>query len=379
MARIGKGMGWAALALAAAGCVAWQARLEPSTPARWASAAPPIARPGDPFVVQVVELDPAGRPKVPRQVAQVLAAAGRADDVFVFIHGWRRDAGDVPAMEAFLSIYRQAFACLATRDVEGTAACAAAHGYCHGKSRDSKLVVLVLWDAKSGLLGFRRGQARALAVGERGLLPLLRQLQGAVKDRGTLLAFGHSLGATALAASLRRAANEGPLPLDGALLVMGAFPSRLLEPAQRLPDMGAQDVVLLNLFNPKDGYLRLYEKVYGDRPAGSRGLESVPMSDGIMWEKEGSDCAGPGTSVGASILDHAQVLLLSSGATVEALNLDVSALVKGHQDTEAMPAIRLYNRAVAETLFRILWNRAYPDVVEREHSPTGPRGPGRSS
>lgn len=361
MARGTKWIG-GALLLAVA-WAAWQGRIEPSSPVRWANAPPPITKAGDKFTMKVIELDPEGRPKAPQQLTQLMDAAKRADDIFVFVHGWRRDAADTSAMEAFLSIYRQAFDCLATRDVEGTAACAATHDYCHAKGPETKLVVLVLWDAKSGLLGFRRGQKRAVTIGDQGLLPLLRELHRTVEGRGTLLAFAHSLGAAALAASLRKASHEGPLPLDGALLVMGAFPSSLLEPAARLPEMSAQDVVLLNLYNPKDGYLRLYERVYGDRPAGKWGLDSVPTSNGMMWEKEGSNCGGSGTSVGASLLDEARTLRLSKGATVEALNLDVSTLVKGHQDTEALAAIRLYNRAVAETLFRILWNRAFPDAL----------------
>ncbi len=344
--------------------IVWQARIEASSPVRWADALPPISRTGDTFTVKVIELDPEGRPKAPQQLTQLMEAAKRADDIFVFIHGWRRDAEDLSAMEAFLSIYRQAFDCLATRDIEGTAACAATHDYCHAKGPETKLVVLVLWDAKTGLLGFRRGQRRAVAIGEQGLLPLLRNLHKAVQGRGTLLAFAHSLGASALAASLRKASDEGPLPLDGALLVMGAFPSTLLEPVTQLSEMKAQDVVLLNLYNPKDGYLWLYERVYGDRPAGEWGLHAVPSSDGMTWEKEGSDCGGRGTFVRASLLDQSQTLRLAKGATVEALNLDISTLVKGHQDTEALAAIRLYNRAVAETLFRILWNRAFPGTPD---------------
>lgn len=344
-----------ALLAFAAGLWGWsQSRPQRVGPARWTGEGPALARPGDRFRVRVLELDEQGVPKDAGQWRRALEAARKADDAFLFLHGWRNDASATGSMEAFLDIYRQAFACLATKDVEGTAACAATHGYCHPPSPDAKLVVLVLWDARSGLLGFRATQARAQSMGE-GLLSLMRQIRGAQPREGTFLAFAHSLGATALSTALHRASEEGGLPLDGALLVMGAFDVDPLGATTAGAQGPGSDLVLLNLFNPKDGYLRLYERVYGTMAAGARGLAGVPVSDGAKWGAEGASCGGGSTSVSASLLDEARPLRLSHGATVEALNLDVSALVKGHQDTEALPAIRLYNRAVAEALFRVLW------------------------
>ena len=89
------------------------------TPVRWSMASPGISQPGDLFTVRLLEVDAGGHPKDPAQLAAVEAAADQAEDAFLFIHGWRRDASSLGAMEAFLQIYREAFDCLSGRDVEG--------------------------------------------------------------------------------------------------------------------------------------------------------------------------------------------------------------------------------------------------------------------
>jgi hypothetical protein len=347
------------LAFALTGCGAPKA-----TPLRWGAAPPPVTAPTDLFTVRVLELDAEGRPKDPAQLRAVLEAADQAEDAFLFIHGWRRDARDLPAMKAFVQIYRQAFDCLSGRDVEGTEGCAATHAFCHPKGPASKLVVLVLWDARSGLLGFKATQRRAQHMGAGGLLDLLRQLHARIGPRGTFLAMGHSLGGAALMAALQQASKEGPLPLDGALLLMGAFDVAPLELRPAASDSGGP--VLLNLFNRRDGYLRAYRWVWGHAAAGATGLAGVPVTDGARWEKEGGSCGADEATVGAALLDQAQAFSLPKGGGLEALNLDITPLVHGHVDIERLPAIRLYNRAVAEAIFRVLWQRVEAPTTEAQ-------------
>ena len=323
------------------------------TPVRWSMASPGISRPEDLFTVRLLEVDAEGRAKDPAQLAEVEAAADKAEDAFLFIHGWRRDASSLGAMEAFLQIYRQAFDCLAGRDVEGTAACAATHAYCHAEQAQAKLVVLVLWDARSGLFGFRATQARAQAIGRGGLLDLLRDIHRRIGRRGTFFAVGHSLGGAALMAALQKASMEGPLPVDGAMLLMGAFDQVPLD----LHPASGGGAVILNLFNRKDGYLRLYRWAWRHPAAGERGLSSVPVTDGATWEAEGGACGQGAASYGASLLDQGRSFELPMGQRLEALNIDITGLVQGHVDIERLPAIRLYHRAMAEMIFRVLWDR----------------------
>lgn len=323
------------------------------TPVRWSLASPGITQPTDLFTVRLLEVDAEGRAKDPAQLAAVEAAADQAEDAFLFIHGWRRDASSLGAMEAFLQIYREAFDCLAGRDVEGTPDCAATHAYCHAEEAKSKLVVLVLWDARSSLLGFRATQKRAEAIGEGGLLELLRDIHGRIGSRGTFFAVGHSLGASALMASLQKASTQGALPVDGALLLMGAFDRAPLD-LRPAPGGGA---VILNLFNRRDGYLRLYRWVWRHPAAGERGLSDVPITRGVTWEAEGGACGQNEATFGASLLDLGRGYALPKGQRLEALNVDITQLVKGHVDIERLPAIRLYHRVMAEMIFRVLWDR----------------------
>ena len=329
------------------------------TPVRWSIASPGITEPKDLFTVRLLEVDATGHPKDPAQLAAVEAAADQAEDAFLFIHGWRRDASSLSAMEAFLQIYREAFDCLSGRDVEGTADCAATHAYCHAEQAKSKLVVLVLWDARSSIFGFRATQHRAETIGEDGLLELMRDIHRRIGQRGTFFAVGHSLGAAALMASLQKASVEGPLPVDGALLLMGAFDRAPLD-LRPAPKGGA---VILNLFNRHDGYLRLYRWVWRHPAAGERGLAGVPITDGATWEEEGGSCGSKQAVYGSSLLDLGASFALPKGQRLEALNLDVSKLVKGHVDIERLPAIRLYHRVMAEMIFRVLWDRLEAEPV----------------
>jgi hypothetical protein len=322
-------------------------------PARWSMAAPGVSKPEDLFTVRLLEVDPDGHPKDPAQLKAVEGAADKAEDAFLFIHGWRRDASSLGAMEAFLQIYREAFDCLAGRDVEGTPGCAATHSYCHAEKAASKLVVLVLWDARSSLFGFRATQRRAQDIGRDGLLDLMRDIHSRIGSRGTFFAVGHSLGGAALMAGLQKASTEGPLPVDGAMLLMGAFDQA---PLNLRPGSGG-GAVILNLFNRRDGYLRMYRWVWGHASAGERGLAAVPISDGAVWESQGGACGQNEATYGASLLDLGLCYALPKGQRLQALNLDVTGLVKGHVDIERLPAIRLYHRAMAEMIFRVLWDR----------------------
>lgn len=338
------------------------------TPARWSAASPGLSAPEDRFTVRLLEVGPDGRAKDPAQLAAVQAAADRAEDAFLFIHGWRRDASSLGAMEAFLRIYREAFDCLAGRDVEGTAGCAATHAYCHAREAESKLVVLVLWDARSSPFGFRATQQRAESIGQGGLLDLLRDIHGRIGGRGTFFAVGHSLGGAALMASLRKASREGPLPVDGAMLLMGAFDQAPLD--LHLDSGGG--AVILNLFNRRDGYLRLYRWMWGHAAAGERGLSAVPVTDGAAWEAQGGACGQGEATYGASLLDLGQCYALPMGQRLQALNVDITALVDGHVDIERLPAIRLYHRVMAEMIFRVLWDRlvAPPVTAAAAQHPT---------
>jgi hypothetical protein len=322
-------------------------------PVRWSMASPGLSHPSDLFTVRLLEVDAEGHAKDPAQLAAVEAAADRAEDAFLFIHGWRRDASSLGAMEAFLQIYREAFDCLAGRDVEGTPDCAATHAYCHAEEARSKLVVLVLWDARSSILGFRDTQKRAEAIGKSGLLDLLRDIHGRIGSRGTFFAVGHSLGAAALMASLQKASTQGPLPVDGALLLMGAFDRAPLD----LRPASGGGAVTLNLFNRRDGYLRLYRWVWRHPAAGERGLSDVPITGGETWEAQGGACGQNEATYGASLLDLGHSYALPMGQRLEVLNVDITKLVNGHVDIERLPAIRLYHRVMAEMIFRVLWDR----------------------
>lgn len=314
------------------------------------------------FTVRILELDGSGNPKDPEQWGKVLAAARKADDAFIFIHGWRRDARDVKTMEAFLEIYRSAFECLSNRDVENTLACSAIHTYCHPPKLESKLVVLALWDGDTGMLGFPAAQARAKSIGSGGFGRILSDLHEAVRPRGTLFAMGHSLGATALATTLSEASKRGPLPLDGALLVAGAFDVDILDFPHHgvAPPLGSLGTVVLNLFNRKDGYLRFYRWFWGKPAAGAEGLQGIPVSDGVDLDRAEDACGqGKQIAAGGTLWKTAHRVFLPHGGAAELLNLDVTQVLRGHADIENPHAIHLYNHAVAEGLFLVLQSRSH--------------------
>ncbi len=329
-----------------------------AAPTRWRSEPNEISRSEDRFSVKVLELDKAGNPKSTPQWEAVLAAAGQAEDVVLFMHGWRRDARDVGTMEAFLKIYRGAFECLSQRDVEGTEACRAIHGFCHPASRASKLVILLLWDGRSGVFGFKGVQQRAYGMGP-GLFKVLEGIHQIVHDRGTFIALGHSLGGTALASALSHGAKGGHIPLDGALLVVGAFdPGQFSFPAAPLAASAGGTTHLLNLFNRSDGYLRLYRWIYGAPTAGEVGLRGFPSTLGAPWAQEGRQCGAAGaTSLGASLFSATPANQPETKGGLDILNLDATGLMRGHVNIEDEATLRIYNRVAAEMLFQILWNR----------------------
>lgn len=333
--------------------------VQPSS-ALWKDRTPDFPAFSEQFTVRILELDGSGHPKDQEQWVKVLAAARKADDAFAFIHGWRRDAHHLKTMGAFLEIYRSAFECLSNRDVENTLACSAIHTYCHPPTPESKLVVLLLWDGDTGLLGFRTAQTRAKSIGREGLGRILSDLHEAVRPRGTLFAMGHSLGATALATALGEASKRGPMPLDGALLVTGAFDVDALE----VPYQGASTpqaslgTVVLNLFNRKDGYLRLYRWIWGKPAAGAVGLRGIPVSDGSALAREEDACGqGDRLALGSALRTTVLRLPLPHGGSAEFLNLDATLVLRGHADIENSRAIHLYNHSVAEALFLVLQSR----------------------
>ena len=329
-----------------------------TVPALWIGRTPAISRPSDRFTIRILELDGHGNPKDPGQFRQTLASAQKADDAFVFIHGWRRDARDLATMEAFLDIYRKAFECLSNRDLEATVACSAVHTYCHPPTPESKLVVLVLWDGRTGMFHFKTAQQRALSIGGNGLGKILSRLHEAVRPRGTLFAMGHSLGATALAVALAKSFQTGAMPLDGALLVSGAFDVDAFGSARVGITSGNAGTVVLNLFNRGDGYLRLYRWIWGKPAAGAEGLLGIPVSDGGEWDRREDACGTTERNgLDAALRREALYLPLPKGGNAEFLNLDVTRLLHGHTDIENPNAIHLYNHAAAEALFQVLQAR----------------------
>lgn len=327
-------------------------------PARWPSEPPAITHSEDRFTLKVLELDESGSPKSKEQWEGVLAAAGQADDVVLFMHGWRRDARDVGTMEAFLKIYRGAFECLAQRDVEGTEACRATHTFCHPASKTSKLVILVLWNGRSGLFGFKKVQQRAYEM-RSGLLKVLEAIHKEVHERGTFLVLGHSLGGTALASAIFQGAEAGHIPVDGALLVVGAFNSGQFSfPADTQVASAGGTPLLLNLFNRSDGYLRFYRWMYGTPTAGETGLKEFPTTPGASWVREGRQCGATGeTSLGASLFASGKRIRCGKDGVLDILNMDATGLIRGHTNIEDEPSLRIYNRVAAEMLFQILWDR----------------------
>lgn len=328
-------------------------------PVMWNQHSPAISEKGDQFTVRPLELDERGAPKDAAQLDAVHRAAKKADDIFVFVHGWRRDAHDLETMRAFLRIYRGAFDCLGSRDEEGTKSCATVHAYCHPRNPESKLVVLVLWDAYSGPLGFSKMQARAQAMGRAGLHDLLTQLHGELNGRGTLLVLGHSLGGAMVASALQRCTETGEMPVDGAVLLVGAFDAAQFDGLRTSGRAASSSkLYLLNLYNPHDGYLRMYRWVLGHRAAGERGLDGIGSVRGERWASEGTSCqSSEATSFGASLWDTATRSESAAGSSLLMLNIDMDGLVKSHVDIEHLGAIRLYNRATAELIFEVLWNR----------------------
>lgn len=329
-------------------------------PVLWQQQFPAISEKGDQFSVRLLELDERGVPKDAAQLDSVRRAAKKADDIFVFVHGWRRDAHDLEAMRAFLRIYRGAFDCLSSRDEEGTKSCATVHAYCHPRNSESKLVVLVLWDAYSGPLGFSKVQSRAQAMGRAGLHDLLTHLHGELNGRGTLLVLGHSLGGAMVASALQRCAETGEMPVDGAMLLVGAFDANQFHGLRESdPAADGSKLYLLNLYNSHDGYLRMYRWVLGHRAAGERGLDGIASVRGERWANEGSSCqTSEATSFGASLWDTATHSESAAGSSLVMLNIDMDGLVRSHVDIEHLGAIRLYNRAAAELMFEVLWNRS---------------------
>lgn len=327
-------------------------------PARWPSNPPAITHAEDKFTLRVLELDESGGPKSMAQWEGVLAAAGQADDVVLFMHGWRRDARDVNTMEAFLKIYRGAFECLAQRDVEGTEACRATHAFCHPASKASKLVILLLWDGRSGLFGFKKVQQRAYGM-KVGLFKVLEAIHKEVHERGTFIVLGHSLGGTALASAIFQGAEAGHIPVDGALLVVGAFDSAQFSfPVDTQEASEGGTPLLLNLFNRSDGYLRLYRWIYGTTTAGEIGLKEFPTTSGDSWVREGRECGAMGErSLGASLFASGKRIRCGKDEVLDILNMDATGLIRGHTRIEDEPTLRIYNRVAAEMLFQILWDR----------------------
>ena len=325
---------------------------------RWQSGLPGICLPEDRFTLKVLELDEAGAPISKEQWDGVLAAAEQAEDIALFIHGWRRDARDIGSMEGFLKIYRGAFECLSQRDVEGTEACRALHGFCHPAAKSSKLVILILWNGRSGPFGFKGVQRRANGMGP-GLLKAMEAIHQRVHEKGTFIAMGHSLGGTALASALNQGVIAGHIPVDGVLLVASAFDEDLF-PFTPVPRAAQAEggAFLLNLFNRRDGYLRLYRWLYGHPTAGERGLKGFPVTPGSTWVKEGRLCSLPeDASFGGSLFDAGIRVRSPQGVSLGILNMDVTGLVRGHTDIEDAATLRIYNRAATEMLFQILWDR----------------------
>jgi pimeloyl-ACP methyl ester carboxylesterase len=338
-------------------------------PVLWHGDPPPISEPGDRFTVRVLELDERGAAKDPSQFASVHEAAQRAEDIFVFVHGWRRDAHDVEAMRAFLHIYRGAFDCLSTRDEEGTRSCTTLHAYCHPRNADSKLVILVLWDAYSGPFGFRSVQVRADVIGREGFHALLTQLHGELNGRGTMLVLGHSLGGAMVASALQRCAETGQMPVDGAIILVGAFDATRFNALKPPSHAEGGGLYILNLYNPHDGYLRMYRWVLGHKAAGEGGLDGIATVRGDAWAKEGSACdSAQVTTFGASIWETASPRQSPAGSQMLMLNLNMDGLVDGHVDIEHLGAIRLYNRAATELIFQTLWSRAPENASAMGHS-----------
>jgi hypothetical protein len=334
-------------------------------PAMWQQEPPAIAEVGDQFTIRLLELDATGQAKDPRQLAALDHAAQKADDIFIFIHGWRRDAHDIQTMKAFLSIYRGAFDCLSSQDEEGTRTCAVLHVFCHPRKPESKLVLLVLWDGYSGPFGFGATQARAEAIGRHGLYDLLSLLHARLDGRGTLLALGHSLGGAMLASALQRCTETGSMPLDAAILVVGAFDAGRFKDLRPAPVSEGSHLLVLNLFNPHDGYLHLYRWLF-DRPAaGERGLEGIASVRGGIWAQEGSACnSRQVTTRGPSMWDACSIRTPPRGSALMLLNLDMDGLVRNHVDIEEEGALRLYNRAAAEVLYKVLWTKAEEEDLD---------------
>lgn len=339
-------------------------------PSMWTQEYPAIAETTDQFTIRLLELDATGRAKDPRQLAALDQAARKADDIFLFIHGWRRDAHDVDTMKAFLSIYRGAFDCLSSQDEEGTRACFVLHEFCHPRNPESKLVLLVLWDGYSGPFGFGATQARAETIGRLGLYDLLLNLHTKLDGRGTLLALGHSLGGAMLASALQRCAETGHRPLDAAILVVGAFDARRFDELRSGPVTAGSHLLVLNLFNPHDGYLRMYRWLFDHPAAGESGLQGIASVRGRIWAQEGSPCQSRLiTTRGPSMWDACSIRAPATGDSLMLLNLDLDGLVRNHVNIEEEGALRLYNRAAAEVLYKVLWTRSEED---EEGGPAAP-------
>ncbi|MBL0311579.1 MAG: hypothetical protein IPP78_02460 [Holophagaceae bacterium] len=77
----------------------------------------------------------------------------------------------------------------------------------------------------------------------------------------------------------------------------------------------------------------------------------------MVWQREGRTCGNGETFHGANLLEGAKIQPLLRGGGLDLLNVDISAVVGGHADIERLAALRLYNRAMTELIFRVLWRK----------------------
>jgi hypothetical protein len=155
------------------------------------------------------------------------------------------------------------------------------------------------------------------------------------------------------------------MPLDAAILVVGAFDAGRFNDLRPAPVSEGSHLLVLNLFNPHDGYLHLYRWLF-DRPAaGERGLEGIASVRGRVWAQEGSACnSRQVTTRGPSMWDACSIRAAGAGTALMLLNLDMDGLVRNHVDIEEEGALRLYNRAAAEVLYKVLWTRSEEEDLD---------------
>ncbi len=180
-------------------------------------------------------------------------------------------------------IYRGAFDCLSSRDEAGGLSCASIHAYCHPEDRSSKLVVLILWDGYSGPLGFRSIQARALRIGRLGLYQALNQLHADLGGRGTLLVLGHSLGGAMVASAIQQGLATGRMPMDGAILVVGAFDTGMLGGLEPAPPGTGRGLFLLNL--DMEGLIRSHVDIEDERAVRLYNRAAADLLFQVLWTR----------------------------------------------------------------------------------------------